>query len=326
MNDKLPTNIHIRPATMADLSGVTDLIRKTDIAERGATDFTADQILEIWQQTEFHLETDAWVAVDHSNETSGTPPVVGYEEIWNRSEYSELHGDGYVHPDYTGLGIGTALLHRMDSRGRQMATLAPNGKRVYIRNGVSGSDTAARQLHEHEGYQLIRYFWRMEVDLLSPPPEPIWPAGLQMEVFSPDMDPDRLFAAMEDAFRDHWGYQPWDYEFLHKRMQLESFDPNLWFFVWEGEQIAGGALCSVREQIGWVNSLGVRQGWRKRGLGLALLQHAFDEFYRREIRQAALNVDAANPTGATRLYQRAGMQVAHEYLLYEKVLQPGVEP
>jgi hypothetical protein len=36
-----------------------------------------------------------------------------------------------------------------------------------------------------------------------------------------------------------------------------------------------------------------------------------------------LGVDAANPTGATRLYQRAGMYVASEFLTFEKELRPG---
>jgi hypothetical protein len=34
-------------------------------------------------------------------------------------------------------------------------------------------------------------------------------------------------------------------------------------------------------------------------------------------------VDAANPTGATRLYERAGMRVASEIIRYEKELRPG---
>jgi ribosomal protein S18 acetylase RimI-like enzyme len=36
-----------------------------------------------------------------------------------------------------------------------------------------------------------------------------------------------------------------------------------------------------------------------------------------------LGVDASNPTGATRLYQRAGMVVASEHVTYEKELRPG---
>jgi hypothetical protein len=36
-------------------------------------------------------------------------------------------------------------------------------------------------------------------------------------------------------------------------------------------------------------------------------------------------VDASNPTGATRLYQRAGMSIASEHLNFEKELRPGRE-
>jgi ribosomal protein S18 acetylase RimI-like enzyme len=71
--------------------------------------------------------------------------------------------------------------------------------------------------------------------------------------------------------------------------------------------------------------LGVRRPWRKNGLGLALLYHSFSEFYRRGTPIISLGVDAASHTGATRLYQRAGMHVAAEYVSYEKELRPGRE-
>jgi ribosomal protein S18 acetylase RimI-like enzyme len=64
----------------------------------------------------------------------------------------------------------------------------------------------------------------------------------------------------------------------------------------------------------------VRKPWRRRGLGLALLQHAFTEFWRRGERTVALGVDAENPTGATRLYERAGMHVLFDAVVYEKPL------
>jgi ribosomal protein S18 acetylase RimI-like enzyme len=53
---------------------------------------------------------------------------------------------------------------------------------------------------------------------------------------------------------------------------------------------------------------GVRRPWRRRGLGLALLRRAFGEFQRRGERLVQLGVDAASPTGATRLYERVGMR------------------
>jgi ribosomal protein S18 acetylase RimI-like enzyme len=69
-----------------------------------------------------------------------------------------------------------------------------------------------------------------------------------------------------------------------------------------------------------VGAIGVRKQWRRRGLGLALLLHAFGEFYRRGQPRIGLGVDAQNPTGATRLYERAGMHVAYEAIAFEKAL------
>jgi ribosomal protein S18 acetylase RimI-like enzyme len=71
--------------------------------------------------------------------------------------------------------------------------------------------------------------------------------------------------------------------------------------------------------------LGVRRPWRKRGLGLALLNHAFGEFYLRGKRKAGLGVDAENLTGALKLYEKAGMHVHKQFDMFEKELRPGLE-
>ena len=87
--------------------------------------------------------------------------------------------------------------------------------------------------------------------------------------------------------------------------------------------MAGFSLNRFRMGIGWIRTLGVRRPWRKRGLGEALLYHSFGEFYRRGMKTIGLGVDAQNPTGATRLYQKVGMYAASEFLTYEKELRPG---
>ena len=52
---------------------------------------------------------------------------------------------------------------------------------------------------------------------------------------------------------------------------------------------------------------------------MALLHAAFAAFRRRGVTAVALSVDAENPTGATRLYKRAGMRVAYRVDRYESV-------
>ena len=58
----------------------------------------------------------------------------------------------------------------------------------------------------------------------------------------------------------------------------------------------------------------------RKGVGDALLRHAFGELYRRGARRVGLGVDAENPTGATRLYERVGMRVAYQSDVYAKKL------
>jgi GNAT superfamily N-acetyltransferase len=76
------------------------------------------------------------------------------------------------------------------------------------------------------------------------------------------------------------------------------------------------------EPFGWCNGLGVRRPSRRRGLGLALLRHAFRELRSRGLSCAGLGVDGSNPTGAVQLYERAGMHVASRSDTWELRLDP----
>jgi len=107
----------------------------------------------------------------------------------------------------------------------------------------------------------------------------------------------------------------------------DDYDPTLRFLALDGEQIVGVALCTPKPDddpdIGWVATLGVLREYRQRGVALALLRHAFSEFYRRGKKGVGLGVDAANLTGATRLYEKAGMRVVRTWANYGKVLREG---
>jgi ribosomal protein S18 acetylase RimI-like enzyme len=97
----------------------------------------------------------------------------------------------------------------------------------------------------------------------------------------------------------------------------------------DGPEIAGVSLCYPRidedPEMGWVGTLGVRRPWRRRGLALALLQHSFNILAKRGVRKAGLGVDAHSLTGATRLYEKAGMRSdpRWQFSQYEKELRPG---
>jgi mycothiol synthase len=321
----LPPGFAIRHPSMDDLQAVVALVNAYELFTEGEISLTGDQMLSEWRKPDFELDRDAWLVIAPERRPSEGGVVVGYQELWNRSEHASLSGDGYVHPRYTGLGIGTTMLRMIEARAQEHIPLASPGRQVVLRNGVSGEDKAACELHEHEGYHPRRYFWEMGVQMRDAPPQPDWPPGIELGRFVPGRDERAVFEAFNEAFQDHWGYTPWDYDWwLQRMMEKEGFDPSLWFLAMDGKQIAGGSLCHYRLDYGWVKQVAVRRPWRRRGLGLALLRHSLGEFYRRDILEVRLKVDAQNPTGATRLYEQAGMRVLHEYILYEKILRVGL--
>jgi len=292
-----------------------------DLDESNHSDTTTEDLQMNWERSGFDLKGDAWVVVA----PDGT--IIGYEDIYNRRYHYRLEGDGYVHPSYKGMGIGTVMLRVMEIKAREHILLAPAGVRVTLRNGVSGANRAACVLHENEGYLPVRYFWRMEIRLTKVPPAPDWPNGIQVRNVNPKNDAPPVFDLLEVAFQDHWGDSPWDYEsWRQRRFEIENFDPQLWFIAEDGGEIVGCAINRYRQETGWVSQLAVSPKYRQKGLGLALLRRSFAEFYQRETSLIGLGVDAGNSTGATRLYEKAGMHVAHEFVVYEKALRPGIDP
>jgi len=254
--------------------------------------------------------------------------VAGYGEITDFS-YGRLFADCYVHPNHKGRGIGTALARLTEARASQLLDTpldnTPAGARVVLVNNVVATSRSACELLEREGYTAVRYFSQMQIELAAPPEPPRWPLGITVQPFEPGRDERAVFETVEEAFADHWGEMPQNFDDWIKRTRREDFDPSLWWLAGEGGESAGVALCRYRGDGGWVGTLAVRRPWRKRGLGMALLLHAFGEFYRRGRTSIGLGVDAASLTGATRLYERAGMRVVLQAARYEKELRPGVD-
>jgi mycothiol synthase len=317
----LGAGFNLRNTKWADLNAVAQLIYDVCEADGDTTVATTPEELKVnWQSPGFNVKADTWVVETKEGR------VVGYEEFYNAHAHASLYTDGFVHPDVKGNGIGTTLLRVIEERARREMALAEPDLRVSLQSSFDSHDEVGRSIHEAQGYDLIRYFWRMEINLQEPPPAPVWPDGVELHPFNIDRDARAVWEATEEAFRDHWGSHPISFEeWKHHKFGLDDFDPSLWVVAWDGDQIAGFSQNRYRMGIGWIGTLGVLRPWRKHGLGLALLLHSFGEFYQRGMKTIGLGVDASSPTGATRLYLKAGMHVASEFVTYEKELRPGRE-
>jgi ribosomal protein S18 acetylase RimI-like enzyme len=191
-----------------------------------------------------------------------------------------------------------------------------------------------RLLYERLGFSPIAYSHIMNISLVEEPPPPVWPEGITLRTFRELPDLRRVFLAEEACFRDHRGHVERDPEpqIAHWQHMLDAnprHDPDLWFLAMDGDEIAGISLCDPYvgddTTLGLVDTLGVRREWRRRGLGLALLLHSFHALRKRGNTVATLDVDAQSLTGATRLYEKAGMHVHRRMAVYEREVRPGRE-
>lgn len=217
-----------------------------------------------------------------------------------------------MHPEARGLGLGSTVLDLAEGWARDRGL-------ARIQMHVVNDD--GRRLAENRGHELVRYFWRMEIDLAAEPSEAAQPDGLTLRSYRPGDDDEALHAAHQEAFAEHWEFTPQPLEnWLNRRIERGDYHPELWRLATDREEIAGAALCFGERHLGWVLDLFVAQRWRRKGLGLALLQSGFHELWRRGHTHTGLEVDSENETGATRLYERAGMHVTRRYATYEKAL------
>src|SRR5205085_6923683 len=132
-------------------------------------------------------------------------------------------------------------------------------------------------------------------------------------------DARAFFDAINESFAHEWGFKQMAYDDWFQ-LRVENSDSSLYFIAWDGDEIAGFVRGDRREETGWIGMIGVRNAWRRRGIAEALLRHSFLEFDRRGMTLAALGVDSENPTGATRVYERVGLNVEAEDVSYERSL------
>jgi mycothiol synthase len=293
-----------RPAVAADAAAVTEIVVALESSLYGRSDFSQADLEEEWSDAD--LERDSLVVVDGER-------VLGYGLMHDRG--GTWSAEGYVHPDALGRGIGTTIATGLEedaaSRGAEL-----------FRTGVLEADAPARRLLESLGYEAVRVFREMRIELTAAPPEPEWPDGLRVVPFDPERDARAFHAAHQEAFADHWDHTPRPFESWSKgHLDSDRFDPALWCVVRAGNEIAAGTISTADTYGGgFVHALFTRRAWRKRGVGAALLADAFGRFWQRGERSVGLGVDAEGTTGAFRLYERAGMTPALGWVVYEKAL------
>lgn len=296
------------------LPEVLALLQASDTAVWGASDWTESDLREDWERID--LDRDAWLV-----ELDGR--LAGVALLLDRKG-ERFIGDAYVHPELTGRGVGALVVQLLEGHVRGLEPEWPSGRSVRLQLAHLVGDDRAPGLFRAQGFARARSFFRMVVDVDREPPEPDWPSGTELRPLDLEAHGRALHAVHGEAFAREWGYVALPYEEWRARVFVTPrIDPALVPVVWAGDEIAAFSLNYAKRNgdWGWIGTLGVRESWRRRGVGLALLRESFRRFRESGETTVALGVDTQNPTGAMRLYEKAGMRVLWQADVWEKELR-----
>jgi mycothiol synthase len=299
-----PDGFRVRAAVDADLELVAGVLEAEERSVRGVSTMGLDEIRDFWRLS--NRDSGAWIV-----ESTDARPAA-FAAMIERGDSPECWAS--VAPPFTGRGIATGLVAAAEGRARDIEARR-------LRVGAFAENDAARRLFAALGYAEARHYFHMRIDLDRPPDAPVWADGVSPGTFRSE-DARAFHAALDEAFAGEWGNVPMTFdEWRRFRIEDPHADLSLWFVARDGSEIAGVCRCDPSKYGGgWVGALGVRPPWRRRGIGRALLLHAFAEFGRRRVPHVSLGVDAGNATGATRLYESVGMRVLTEDVVFEKAL------
>jgi ribosomal protein S18 acetylase RimI-like enzyme len=316
-----------RTASVEDFPLIHQLYEKQSQHYFGAPSFSLEMLSNEYLAPGFDPENNLHLIFNSEGH------LVAFAEFWE-DQNPLVHPYLFivVDPSYEDDMLEDYLLEWGAGKSIQVLDQVPPELRVAMRSHAYHAVKSSGMAKEKAGMKLIRHSFRMMIEMDEPPPDPVWPEGISLRLYDPDRDLYPIFQIDREVFQDHFGYvsEPEEeaYEkFCHHMTGSDAYDPSLWFLAVDCEEIVGICICrkygDEGKDTGHISVLGVRRPWRRKGIGLALLQHAFGEFYHRGKRKVDLGVDANSLTGAVNLYKKAGMYVLRRFDLYEKELRPG---
>ncbi|HAX75494.1 MAG TPA: GNAT family N-acetyltransferase [Cyanobacteria bacterium UBA11372] len=255
--------------------------------------------------------------------------LIGFAQMWIPP--SGDNDDGFVwfnvHPEFGGDYLEKQAIAWGEQRMRQVAALRGVCARLRVR---SRDDNRLRMaLLESCGFTPDRYFLRMERSLVEPLGEPKFPEGFTLRQLQGEQESEPWVEMFNQTFIDHWNYHPLTVE-THKHWFTDpNYKPefDLVAIAPDG-MFAAFCFCYINPEEnehfarkeGWIADLGTRRGFRKIGLGRAMLLAGLHQLKASGMETAKLGVDADNPNGALQLYQSVGFRKLHTNISYYKDL------
>jgi ribosomal protein S18 acetylase RimI-like enzyme len=174
------------------------------------------------------------------------------------------------------------------------------------------------------GAEFVRPWWRMDMSLEGPLPEPVPVPGYQLRDGT-QVAPGGWSDVHNRSFADHWRFSP--------RLEVELVTgrpPDLSLMAVTQDGVPAALTLAHIESytedarpqpVGLVSSVGTIPEHRRRGLATWLVADALRRLCRNGARSSSLYVDGWNHTRAFEAYEKLGFELSFQSEVWEAVFQ-----
>ncbi|MGJ3252924.1 MAG: GNAT family N-acetyltransferase [Elainellaceae cyanobacterium] len=255
--------------------------------------------------------------------------LIAFGQLWIPTEAHPV--DGYlwfrVHPDSRNQGLEADVIAWGESRMREVGR--ERNAPAQLRASSRDSQSERIKLFKAHGFQVDRRFLTLERSLAIPFPDPQFPPGFICRGNQGKAEAHEWVEMFNESFIDHWNYHPatverrlhWlDHPQYRADLDLVGVAPDGTLAVFCYCCIDTEENRHTNRNDGWIDLLGTRRGFRRMGLGRAILLAGLDCLRAEGITTAKIGVDTQNPNQAQRLYESVGFQHLHGSLSFVKDL------
>ncbi|MET0966328.1 MAG: GNAT family N-acetyltransferase [Nakamurella sp.] len=298
-----------RGLTVADAPAVTEVMAAMEAAEPIDETLSESDVIEEMTAPGVDLERSGIAVLDGDRLVGfGWLRVSAPSASWKALPWAGvLPGEHFI-------GIGRRIMAHLEARATDIRDADAPGLPGELKIWVEETRPTTAELVRQLGYETWRYFFRMRRDLTEPVPTTAGLAGLLIRQYRPE-DDDAFLEVSNASFGDHWGSTPMDRERWRAEFaDSPSFRPELSYLALVDGDVVSFVLTSEFEadtehrgySTGYIARVGSLASVRGRGIASALLVRTLQALAQAGYRYAELGVDADSPTGAGRIYQRAG--------------------
>jgi mycothiol synthase len=296
--------MEIKPYTETDFNEYLCLLNELDIyGQVEAEDDVRTALTLPWitPGKDVMLVFDGGAAVGYARVHRNSSPDINRHRF-GMNVVERLHDDALL----------DELIARCEARIGEIADEYGNVP-LRIRTGCYEEETWYADAVERNGYELIRYYARMDLNDLETLKEPNAPEGVVIRKFDRGSETPEFLDAFNRGFEGHFEHEPESLENFEVYLNTNWYQPDNVFAAEADGKLVGvcwNYLNSEREADGliWgiVEDLGVVSEWRGKGLGRALIRRGQLALREAGAESICLWVDYANPFGAKKLYYSEG--------------------